>query len=61
MIQATITKFFGYDKYVLFQYMGNFLMGRFKCFFYQYSGILNQHKAEMMCGKPVSREMKIQE
>ena len=42
--QKMLTKFFGYNKYVHLQIMGKFIFNRFQCFYFQYSGILNQQK-----------------
>jgi hypothetical protein len=42
IMQKVFSKLFGYNKYLFCQLLGNMLMNRFRCFFFQYSGILLQ-------------------
>ena len=34
IFEKVLSKYFGYNKYVFFQFIGKFLVNRFKCFFY---------------------------
>lgn len=54
-----LTNFFGYNKYVHLQVMGKFLLNRFQCFYYQYSGILNQQKTFIQLGRYDDKHYKI--
>lgn len=55
ILEKVFSKYFGYNKYVFFQFIGKFLVNRFRCFFYQYSGILTQQKQQIMSGQEVDR------
>ena len=44
VLQGVFVEYFGYDKYVLFQHMGQFLFDRYRCMYYQHSGVLLQEK-----------------
>ena len=40
IMQKMFSRLFGYNKFVFFQFLGKFLVNRFRVFFYQYSGLL---------------------